>query len=180
MNKLFPLFALIFLFVACNSDVSKPSPISAEATKNSILFTDLFQPQDGGIFRGVEFDMLKAEVLKIEKTRKSASILKDDSETKLVITTDMGSEVLNFADITYTFDEKGLYTLKVETYAVDKSTADLVYEEILTYLESLYGKGVLAEDGFVDFKSEEKGVAVAVQNIDLETSFGMYIYFDML
>lgn len=180
MKKLFPFLAILILLVACKLGASEDAPESETLTENTALFTDLFQIQDGGVFRGVEFDMSKAEVLKIESKRKSATILEDETDTKLIITSDMGPEALNFADITYTFDEKGLYTIKVETYAIDKSTADLVYEEILDHLTSLYGKGVLAEDGFMDFKSEEKGVAVAIQNIDLSESFGMYIYFDIL
>jgi hypothetical protein len=91
----------------------------------------------------------------------------------------MGKEALNFADIEYSIDDMGMYGVTVETYAVDKETADAVLELTLNYLTELYGAPEIASDGFSEFLSEEDGVIFAVKDIGLEESFGMQIYIDI-
>jgi hypothetical protein len=82
------------------------------------LFNDLIEPLNTqGVFRGVWFDMSKTAVKDVETDKTTTSVYRDEEQTELVITTDMGDNILDFADITYTFDDKGLYHIGVETYA---------------------------------------------------------------
>jgi hypothetical protein len=177
MKKITLLFAVLSIMFACNSSSTDKETTLENVETTVDLFNDLFQPNDGGLFRGADFDMSKDAVLALENSRSTSSIYKDEDPNELVITTDMGKEALNFADVTYYFDEQGLYSISVESYAISKEIADSVFEMVVEHLTKLYGEGELAEDGFLDFYGE--GINVAVQNIDLEESFGMYIYFTL-
>lgn len=178
MKILLNLIPALFVFFACGNSNSVKEPIAELPESYSVLFTDLFQVEDGGIFRGVEWDMTKEQVLKIESKRSTSTVLENEEDKKLVITSDMGKDVLNFADITYAFDEKGLYNIGVETFAVDAATADMVHEEVLKFLNEKYGQSEVASDGFIEYKDKAKKLLIAVSKIELEDSFGMYIYFE--
>lgn len=179
MKVLFNLIPALFLFFACGNSNPVTEPMEELSEGYSVLFTDLFQLQDGGIFRGVEWDMTKEQVLNVESKRATSSVLENEDD-KVIITSDMGEEVLNFADITYAFDEKGLYNIGVETFAVDKETSNMVYEEVIKHLNEKYGQSEVASDGFTEFKDSSKKLLIAVSKIELEDSFGMYIYFEYL
>ncbi|MCD8528791.1 MAG: hypothetical protein LRY27_02175 [Chitinophagales bacterium] len=107
MKKLLFILTVAGLFISsCNT-----------STKGGVEFNDLMEISAEGVFRGASFDMPKDEVLKLEAARtKTVDIFEDESETELIITTDMGPEAADFADVTYSFDNKGLYKIDVETY----------------------------------------------------------------
>jgi hypothetical protein len=69
--------------------------------------------ESGGVFRGASFDMTKDAVYGYETERSTTSVCQDDPN-EFVITRDMGSDILNFADVTYKFDEEGLYHIKLK------------------------------------------------------------------
>lgn len=169
------------IFTACgDSSSSSAETKSSDDAKESydVLFNDLFLPGSGGIFRGVNFENSREDIIELETSRETISILDDDSEYTITYTSDMGKETLNFADIVYDVDEYGLYAITVETYAIDKETADAVLKLTLDYLTDLYGEPEVASDGFNEFTSEEAGVIFAVKDIGLEESYGMQIYID--
>lgn len=171
MKKFIPLLIITIGLFSCNT-----------TTKN-VLYEDLMLPETEGVFRGIEFDMSKEQVTKIETSRETVDIFDDQSEGSLIITTDMGPETLNFADITYDFDEKGLYAISVETYAKTPEEATEVFDLVIKEYSSKYGAPTIAEDGFSEFKAENANSKfnIAVKNItDLEDSFGMYMYFDIV
>lgn len=173
MKKYIPLLIIAIALFSCDS---------TNATKNP-LYEDLILPDTKGAFRGVEFNMSQAEVVEIEKERKTVKIYDDESKDKFVITSQMGPETLNFADITYDFDDKGLYGISVETYAKSLEEATEVFDLIVAKYTKIYGAPNQAEDGFVEFAAESDGKKfdIAVKNItDLENSFGMYMYYDIV
>lgn len=141
-------------------------------------FDQLMELSSGGVFRGVSFDMSKSSVLNLETSRSTTSVYKDEVDTELVITTDMGANILNFADVTYTFDEQGLYHIGVESYAVSKSSADRVFDQVKSHFTSKLGTPKLADDGFYEFygKNGKYNYVVAIYNLDYEDSPGMEIY----
>lgn len=144
-------------------------------------FADLMEVESGGLFRGVNFDMSKEAVLDYESARSTTSVYQDEEDFELIITTDMGPDILNFADITYTFDEKGLYHIKVETYSTDAGAAEKVFKKVKEYYTNKLGDGVLAEDGYTEFygKSRSYDYTVAIENLGYEDSPGMYMYIYM-
>ena len=171
MKKFIPLLLLVVLgLFSCNT-----------STTNA-LYEDLMMPEAEGFFRGINFDMTKSEVKDIETARKTVSIFEDEAENEFIITTDMGPETLNFADITYNFDTEGLYAISVESYAISLEAATEVFDMVVEDYTAKYGAPTIAEDGFTEFKGKENGKEfnIAIKNIDdLEDSFGMYLYFDI-
>ncbi|MEZ4979382.1 MAG: hypothetical protein R2772_08790 [Chitinophagales bacterium] len=176
MKNIFLSLMLLFVFTSAyaqRAGLDRGGAVSVEP-----LFQDLMQPDAGGVFRGVYFDWSKSKVKDFELTRSTSSLYKEDVETELVITTDMGADIMNFADITYTFDEKGLYHIKVESYATSKQAADDVYNKVVAFFTKKLGAGVLADDGYLEFKgkSGSYNYVVALENIEYEDSPGMYMY----
>lgn len=147
------------------------------------MFLDLIRPETAGMFRGVEFDMSKDEVKKIETSRGNVTIYKDETPEELIVTTDMGRNKSNFADITYGLDSKGLYSVTVESYTDTKENALEVFNEVKKYLTDKNGAPYEAEDGFSEYtlQRNDKKYMIAIKNInDAENSFGMYIYIDIV
>ena len=173
MKRIFLMIFTAALMFACNtetaSDVEDDVVVADDQSSNddgersttsNPRYNDLMLPSTSGVFRGISFDMSKDEVLDIETARSTVDIYQDETEDEVIVTTDMGKEILDFGDITYKFDEQGLYGIKVETYAI-------------------------AEDGYYEFTATDKvsgnDYSIDIKNIDdVEESFGMYMYFDLM
>ena len=172
MKKFIPLLLIAIGLFSCNT-----------STTTNPLYEDLMLPKTEGVFRGINFDMSKSEVKDIETSRSTVKIFEDEAEDEFIVTTDMGSETLNFADITYSFDGEGLYGISVESYAISLEAATEVFDMIVADYTTKYGAPTIAEDGFAEFSGEKAGKKfdIAIKNIDdLEDSFGMYMYFDIV
>lgn len=197
MKNLVLLLLLSWSLCSCNTSENKKNinkPLSATATKEIvkdpflILYNDLMLPGSGKLFRGVDFDMSRSEIKKIELARVSCVETDSEKDNQLIITTDMGSETLDFADIKYTFDEKGMYYIEVETYAITKEKSSYVYNKIKDFYTSSLGEGTLAEDDYLEFSSSNKRYKyqVAIKEINLEATetddatYGMFILISML
>jgi hypothetical protein len=176
MKKLFIfLFPLLFI-AACNNQPSETTTdlVDEEAIELPIiLFNDLFLPAQGGFIRGVDFGMDRAAILAIEEKIEKSVVFKDEDDVELVITTDMGRDVMNFGDITYLFEDGELYAIIIETYLISPETSEGVFQHVIDYLNTKYGEGMVAEDGFVDYVTDN--LLIAVRNFDIEDSYGMYM-----
>lgn len=195
MKNYFYLLFLAALFTACQNTTSTDEPneevevdvVEEENTRSTTtnpLFNDLMMPTAGGMFRGVEFDMSREKVYKLETSRSTITVYQDETDEELVLTTDMGKEVLDFADITYRFDEQGLYGIQVETYVTSLEKSTEVFDMIVAQYTEEFGEPTIAEDGYTEFDaySEKSGYdyKISIKNLeDYEDSFGMYMYFDM-
>jgi hypothetical protein len=195
MKRIFFLAVAGALSLTCESSssetaVSEDSALIApnndeKSSTNKQLYNDLMLPKTIGIFRGTSFGMTKASVLDIETSRSKVAVFKDENIEELIVTTDMGKVVLDFADITYRFDEKGLVSMKVKSYAVNLADATAVFNMIVEKYTKAFGEPSMVEDGFYEFSAtnERSGNAysIAIKNIDdVEERFGMYIYFALL
>ena len=196
MKRIFLLVLAAAFVFACSSpsesdettvvdDVVETTSDGNRSTTNNPLFNDLMMPTSGGVFRGISFDMSKATVLDIETSRSTVDVYQDETDEELIVTTDMGKEILDFGDITYRFDDQGLYGIKVETYAVSLEGATEVFDMIIERYTAEFGEPNIAEDGYYEFTAtdEKSGhdYSIAVKNIDdIEDSYGMYMYFDLL
>lgn len=191
-NLLFVFFLSISL-ASCTDTQSNSSTVAekntAEVTADPFLemYTDLMIPGSGLLFRGVDFDMSRTEVRKVEMNRSECSETDSEKENQLIITTDLGPETLDFADVKYTFDEKGLYFIEVETYAITEAKSNYLYNKVKDYYTASLGEGDFAEDGYLEFKGSNKNYSyqVAIKKIDLaateteEASYGMFLLFSM-
>ena len=159
------LFFAIALSISLISCTNAQSNIASLGTDNKTtvsdepflkMYTDLMIPNSGLLFRGVDFDMSRAEIRKIEIDRATCSETDSEKENQLIITTDLGPELLDFADVKYTFDEKGMYFIEVETYAITKEKASYLYNKVKDYYASSLGESAIAEDGYLEFKGTNK------------------------
>lgn len=190
------LIALLFIatsITSCNSNSSNTDTANSEnnTTVSSEpfleMYNDLVIPGSGLLFRGVDFDMSRTDIRKIEMDRPECSETPSEKENQLIITTDLGPETLDFADVKYTFDEKGMYYIEVETYVITKAKADYLYNKVKYFYTNSLGEGVLAEDGYLEFlgSSKKYKYQVAMKEIVLEAtateeaSYGMYLLFSM-
>lgn len=198
MKRLLFLIAAAGFMFACNTDTAtteesvveetsvEETPVSEErSTTNNPLYNDLMLPTSGGVFRGVYFDMSRDAVYDLETSRSTVDVYQDEIPEELIVTTDMGKEILDFGDITYRFDEQGLYGIKVETYNITLEGATGVYDMIIETYTEAYGEPTIAEDGFAEFTAVDAETdyeySIAVKNIDdVEDSYGLYMYFDLL
>lgn len=171
------------LEISFNRNVSQEE---GRSTTNNPRFNDLMLPKTNGVFRGISFDMSKEEVLEIESLRTTVEIFLNETVDELVVTSDMGREILDFADTTYRFDEQGLYAIKVETYANTSEGALIDFNQIIAYFSAKYGEPIISDaDGYYEFTATDEvsgnEYLIALKNItDVEDSYGMYMYFDLL
>ncbi len=198
MKRIFLMIFTAALMFACNtetaSDVEDDVVVADDQSSNddgersttsNPRYNDLMLPSTSGVFRGISFDMSKDEVLDIETARSTVDIYQDETEDEVIVTTDMGKEILDFGDITYKFDEQGLYGIKVETYAVTLEGATEDFNMIIEHYTEKFGEPTIAEDGYYEFTATDKvsgnDYSIAIKNIDdVEESFGMYMYFDLM
>ena len=165
--------------------VSEEVSSNGRSSTNNPLYNDLILPTTGGIFRGAHFDMSREAIYDMETSRSTVSVYQDEIPEELIVTTDMGKEILDFGDITYRFDEQGLYSIKVETYNVSLEGATSVYDMIIEAYTKAYGNPTMADDGYAEFTALDEKTdyeySIAVKNIDnVEDSYGLYLHFDLL
>ena len=167
---LIPILGLL-LFTTLNAQQRANTTIDAKP-----LFEDLILPDVDGIFRGVDFNMSKSQVLKIEN-RETTSIYADE-EIKLIITSDMGADFNNFADIYYWFDENGLDYIELETYAISGELSVATFEMVKDYYTQKMGKHSINENGFMEFHGKHNGqhYTIEIDYVDIANEYGMYIY----
>lgn len=152
-----------------------------------ILYEDLILPGSGGLFRGVGFDMSMKEVKKIEIERAKCSETDTEKDNQLIITTDLGLETLDFADIKYTFDKDGLFYIEAESYSITKEKSDFIFNKVKNFYTSSLGEGKIADDGYLEFfgATKKHKYQVALKKIILteeeegNESFGMYLLFSI-
>ncbi len=201
MQKLLSLLVVVSFFVLSSTQLTaqerdinnrettlalSASPMQGgRSTTDNPRYNDLMLPNTSGVFRGISFDMSKEEVLEIESVRSTVDIYLDETDDELIVTSDMGREILDFADITYRFDEQGLYGIKVETYAVSFEGATEDFDMIVDYYTKKFAKPVISDvDGYYEFSANDKvsgnDYQIAIKNIDdVDDSYGMYMYFDI-
>lgn len=179
MKKTF--LSLFLLFIAINLCAQKNKEGKKSKEKASVLYYDLMELESGGVFRGINFDWSKRKVLAVEEARSTTSVYKDEEPGELIITTDMGVEILNFADVSYFFDEQGLYYIDVETYCTTQKANKKIYKLIVAHYTKQFGKGELAEDGYLEFHASVNGLdyLVGVMIYDDEESPGIYMLFSL-
>jgi hypothetical protein len=178
LSSIFGLSLLSFSYTTTHNSTYKE--IINETEKPEKLFEDLFLTKSGGVFRGVNFDDSREVVEKLEKSRSIVTVLDDQKEGSISFTTDMGLETLNFADITYHIDEKGVYAIDVETFTINKEMADAILSLAIYHYSTQFGKGAVAFDGYTEFKDSKNKVLYAIKDISEGGDYGMKIHIDIL
>lgn len=178
MKKMY-FIGLLFLTLSCKNATDKLAGLTKSNDPIDIMFNDLMQPEAGGMFRGLDFDMDIVTVEKVELARKTSTKNNSEKEGELFITTDLGKEVLDFADLKYNFDDKGLYVLSAEGYITTEEKSKAFYKKLSDYYTTKHGAGKLAADGYMDFegKTDKMSYQVSLKEINYpptETEKGSY------
>lgn len=147
------------------------------------LFLDFIMPSSDNVFRGIAFDMSREEVKAIELARNTTALRKSEKVDELIIECNMGSEVLDFVDITYYIDNEGVYALDAETYVITPQKSTYVFNKVKEFYSAKLGKYTLADDGYYDFKgfANDYKYKLSIKQVDFpptgeeEGSYGMYL-----
>jgi len=118
-----PLTCLLLMLVSCSSE-------STEITAENIHATE-----DGKDFRGVNIGDKKEDVIRQEG--KDAEVYRMPDE--LIYRMPLGAEKLIWYEISYNFNDEGLYDITLEVLANSTDTRSSLSKEIVDYYKEKYG-----------------------------------------
>lgn len=132
-------------------------------------FNQVLSHEDGGILRGIEFNMSIEEVKELEAA--ADEFFEYDSE-HLRATYYIGSE--NYvADIYYSFDEDGLYKIIVETFLTDQNNALDWVDDADEYYRKKFGEPYVNDGQMTWFvPTDDQNYKVKVEDISLPNDAG--------
>lgn len=194
MNKYSLFFLSFILFFGCKSDNPKTEikeeVASAPAPDENVdpylkMLINFLDIKDEHLFRGINFDMTSEEVRKIERLFPTSRENASEKERELFFEVDLSEELLDFADLRYSFDEQGLYLINVSAYVTTEEKAFALNRYLNEYLSLRYGPATLAEDGFYEYLSSMngRGIMISTKPVNIPPkggnagSYGFYLYF---
>lgn len=105
------------------------------------------------VSRGLHFNMPFEQV----KEAESGLELYEQAEPFFfTVSLDVYEKYLEFVDITYDFDEKGLYYITMEGYLATMERTEKLVDEFRHRFTKRYGKSKMAEDGFEVWQGLDK------------------------
>ena len=191
MKKISFLFLCVFLIFGCKDSDSKKSAAAVAALDSEDpylkMFTEFMMIDGKSVFRGVNFDMTEDEVKKIEHSYETSRENSSEKMQELFFEVDLSEELLDFADIRYSFDEKGLFFINVESYLTSPEKSKSFYKNLESYFNSAYGKGEYADDGFLEFETTKNGkkIQAAIKEVNIaptekdKGSYGFYLLYSL-
>lgn len=171
MKVLFVYLLVTGLFL---SSFAQPEELS---NTSDLQLRTIFQPEKQGIFRGVVFNLRMDLVMKHEA---ETQIYAEDSGY-VAYTIFLSDDESEFADIYYDFDEKGLFSITIETYLDSSATAGNLFEATGRFLTNKYGAGVLLEDGYTVWKATDPatGLNYEIAIIDISAPEDAGLVFEL-
>lgn len=122
----------------------------------STLLTKLLLPSSGGVFRGVDFNMMEDELNALEEARYNVSFSYDDIDDDLYyyVGYDVALDENNIAYVDYVIDLYGVVEIYADVYTENDKLALDFYNAINSYYTNLIGVGTLDSDGWVLFEGQ--------------------------
>ena len=163
---------LLFIgfYISVTAQQAKVSNISA------LQLRTIFQPDKQGVIRGTIFNL---SMKQIQEHERASQIYSEDSNY-IAYTVFLNQEKSEFADIYYDFDEKGLYSITVETFLDNSTTADDLFNATLNYFTDKFGAGIPLEDGYTAWKATApngSNYEIAIINISAPEDAGLVFEF---
>lgn len=146
------------------------------------MLQPVIEPDKGGLLRGVGFGMSKTNVKDIEQVQPLV-----DEDLKVIYTEAVnnsnGSTIS--AQLTYDFDHnKLLDMISVDYFADTDHTAELIFQEYLSYFNARFGAGQEDEDGYTywdavyhDATGTPMGYKLYLKNISKRDDAGVSVQY---
>lgn len=144
----------------------------------------IIEPDKGGLLRGVGFGMSKSHVKELEQVE---LIKEEDLKViyKEAVKSSENKEVS--AILTYDFDHnKLLDIISIDYFATDALTADLIFQEYVSYFNARFGEAAEDEDGYLVWEAvynSQSGVPVSyhlyLKNISKREDAGVSLQYVM-
>lgn len=195
MKNYLLLFTVLF-FASCSEDASvTETNTTTKVVENTepksrfeIMYDDFMLLETGKMFRGVDFNMTMSEVRKIERARPTARENSSEKMDELFFEVDLSKEILDFADVKYSFAADGLYFISAEAYFTNEKKSEAFYKQLKAHYTSKYGEGELADDGYLEFNytEDKKNVLLAIKDINYPPtatdpgSYGFFLVYSLL
>ena len=191
MKKTALIFLSLLLIFGCKDSEEKKSKAAIASLDNEDpylkMFTEFMMIDGKSVFRGVNFDMTEDEVRKVEHSYATSRENSSEKMQELFFEVDLTSELLDFADVRYSFDEKGLYFINVESYLTSPEKSKSFYKNLESYFTKAFGEGVFADDGFLEFETTKNGqkIQAAIKEVNIaptekdKGSYGFYLLYSL-
>lgn len=139
--------------------------LSEKLSKPAVELNELLLPRDGGVLRGIHFNMSKEEVATIEAMAQSYI----NNKKYLAYHVPLSSDPYNRAKLYYDFDRAGLFRITIETFQDSEIAAAKLYSTAKKFFEKRIGDGYMSDDGYMVWltKDENTGVEYEVAMIDV-------------
>jgi hypothetical protein len=149
-SKIRPSLLLLGLFFLLNNAVFAQLDDGPSATE---MVDIIMGKSNRSVCRGLHFNLPYEEV----KNAESGLELYEFSEPYyFTVSLDIYEDYLEFVDITYDFDEKGLYYISMEGYMATIERAGNLVDEFRHRFSQRFGKSNMAEDGFEVWQGLDK------------------------
>lgn len=185
---------VVLFFVSCTNEAvkettSKNTTETSEPKSNfEIMFDDFMLLDEAKMFRGIDFNMTISEVRKIERSRATTQENSSEKMDELFFEVDLSKEILDFANLKYSFAAKGLYFISAEAYFTNEKKSQSFYNRLETYFKTKYGAGEIADDGYLEFSVTEKkkNILIAIKEVNFPAtaadkgSFGFFLVYSLM
>lgn len=166
--KKYSLFLLCVGFLVVG--MSMKFPTNNDVDHSTSQLSDIILPDQGGIFRGLHFNMSKEDVSQKEFNTKNYLNQRRYMAYNVKLT---GTEdEYEFADIYYDFDRQGLFRATVETFQENERNAAQLYASIKRHYDKIYGDSYQSDDGFIVWSGKDKasGIEFEIAMIDISSA----------
>lgn len=191
------LLAIVLLMFSCANETAKETNtkestlIEAVSETNATFkktFDDFMIIEEGKLFRGLNFNLTMSEVRKIERVRAAAQEKSSEKMDELFFEVDLTKEILDFANVKYSFAADGLYFISAEGFFINEKMSLSFFQQLKSFFEMQYGKGDLAEDGYLEFetKVDKKEILIAIKEVnvppttDEKGGYGFFLVYSLM
>jgi hypothetical protein len=124
--------------------------------------------EKGRVFRGISFNASYESVFGKEEDQ---SLYEEEAPLYFTISVDLDYNLIEFADITYDFDEKGLFYITVEGYMGTVERTESMVDIMSKEYTKRFGEPALADDGFLVWQGFDRssGYNYEVAILDFST-----------
>lgn len=145
------------------------------------FFNELLLPNEGGVFRGYDFETLEDEIMEDEERRSNCTYNYEeiDSLLNMWLGYDLELDNDNYAYIDYYIDLFGIIEIYTDIYPDSDKKAAEIFNLLNKHYTDKFGMGEVQSDGWTWFPGIYNGDEYDVWIILEEDDYGKYVSFDI-